>query len=179
MRKTAKDISRLTCSLNCKQAKWEGWGTNQIKTNNGCQRLCICLTALKRSRGKNKAHCFTREELLIKEREEDGTFVVLHWHPPLWPRLVGNQTWDSVFNREAGKKPWNSLGAVIPMCKRQGKAARAAGGTRWGNLSCAGRKGEGNLCPLAVFKKVKQLQFHFSERYYHKQLSKCVKIKQW
>lgn len=38
------------------------------------------------------AHCFTREELLINEMEEAGTFIVLHLHPPLSPRSVGSRS---------------------------------------------------------------------------------------
>lgn len=51
------------------------------------------------------ARCFTREELLINEIEKAGTFIVLHLHPSLSPRSVGNQIWRSIFNREPGKKP--------------------------------------------------------------------------
>lgn len=50
------------------------------------------------------AHCFTRKELLINEMEEAGTFIVLYLHPPLCPRLVGNQIWDSIFNRQEAMK---------------------------------------------------------------------------
>lgn len=53
------------------------------------------------------AHCFTREVLLINEIKEAGTFKVLHLHlhPPLSPRSVENQIWNSIFNRELSKKP--------------------------------------------------------------------------
>lgn len=185
MRKTTKDMSRMTISLNCKEANLERWGTNRFKINKDCQRLCIRLTASQRSGGKNVAYCFTREELLINEMEEAGTFIVLHLHPPLCPRLVGNQIWDSFFNREPGKKPWNSLGAVKRVSKRWGKAARAAGGSSWGDRSHAGRKGEGSIFAHWLFLKRWSgyygqswaSEFHFSKRCYHKQLSKRVNIK--